>query len=327
MRLSEMQQALPCPDLIWDASTAGEWKSLFLQHQKVSQSSKITIHSALHDLINHEIVPRGVGDLGLLALVHAIHETTFEMRMALKNPLFRGLSGSSLFLDETKFQSWQIRAGKLLELLGLPGKATEDSKDPRPRDISNSQSKQYIFTSSHHVSLLVFLPVEDILNFAGLEPNSYEKREVEGRLLDWVADDNGRTARRAVLHACIIFASIRSHSCHNFHEPIAFFIATLTILIYNHLTTAQMMGSPISHRTTTLHLDATWNQDTVELWMDGEPENTQGFLTGVGNINERGAGKRLLKVARERLWGLRAWGLSQGLAQFLDKLNGQMDIE
>jgi hypothetical protein len=319
MRLSEMQQALPCPDVVWNASSAGEWKSVFLQNQKDSQSSPLTIHSVLHDLINHDIVSPGVGELGHLALVHAIHETTFEMRIALKNPLFRGLSGASPFLDENKFQNWQVRAGKLLELLSPLG----ESINSQPSGIYSWQSRQYISTSAHHVSLLVFSPIEDLLNFAGSEFNSREKRDVEERLLDWVADDNGRTARRAVLHACIIFASIRSRSCYNFHEPIAFLVATLTIWTYNHLTTAQFSGSQ-SSRQTTLRLDVSWNQDTAELWMDGEPEDTQGYLTGVGNINDQSSGKRLLQVAHETLLGLPAWGLSQGFAQFLDKLKGQM---
>lgn len=323
MRLSEMQQPLPCADAIWNAATAREWKSLLLQDQKASQPSTLTIHSVLHDLINHQIIPRDIGDLGLLALVHAIHETTFEMRMALKNPLFKGLSGSSPFLDETKFQNWQVRAGRLLELLSSLEKPVGDSTSFRPREMSNWQSKHCISTSAHHVSLLVFAPIEDLLNFAGSEPNSREKRDVEGRLLDWVADDNGRTARRAVLHACIIFASIRSRSCHNFHEPIAFLVATLTIWTYNHLTTAQISGLQ-SARRTTLRLDGPWNQDTAELWMDGEPEHTQGYVTGVGDINEQSTGKRLLQVAREALLDLPAWGLSQGFAQFLDKLKAQM---
>jgi hypothetical protein len=322
MRLCEMQQDLPCPDVIWNASSAAEWKSLFQNH-KGSPSSRLTLHSVLHDLVNHEVIPPGVGDLGLLAIIHAIHETTFEMRMALKNPLFGGLSGSSPFLDDTKFRNWQVRAGKLLELLVPSGKAVDESMNSRPSHIPNWQSQQYISTSAQHVSLLVFSPIEDLLNFAGSQPDSREKRDVEERLLDWIADDNGRPARRAVLHACIIFASIRSRSCHNFHEPIAFLVATLTIWTYNHLVTAQISGSQNS-QPAVLRLDVPWNAKTAEHWMDGEPEDTQGYLAGVGDINERGAGKRLLKLAYETFLDLPAWGLSQGFAQFIDKLKGQM---
>ncbi|KAF1817229.1 hypothetical protein P152DRAFT_510501 [Eremomyces bilateralis CBS 781.70] len=316
MRLPEMKAALPCPDDLWEASTATKWKAHYLCYQKEALSP-ITAANCLHRLIGNSEFPDGVGNFGRLALVYAVYETAFEWRTSFENPLHHWLGLHGSIIQGTKHFDWKENLCTFLESL----QPTREESETRSTTDPHSRVPHHILTVIQHAALCTYIPISDILVF--INPGSTsEKCEAEHRLHRWFSDDYGRTARRAVLYACRLFALVRDCSCLSSQEPIALLASTLTIWLYSHMKPPSQKAD-INVRTYqyTCELDKTWDTRDIEAWIDGHPNAAVGgLLTGVGNISLPETGQRALRVASGSLLGLTAWGLSKGFAQFLDSL-------
>jgi hypothetical protein len=321
-----MKAALPCPDAVWEASTAQKWKPLFLQYKKLCQPSTITMGEVMSDVIHYGNLTEAVGSFGRLALIHAVYETIFELRRSLQHPLNNWL-GFGTHAQATNSIGWQERFGSFLEALQPKREEVDATNAIRGLSYNSGwQSPLYILTSAQHVFLRVFSPIGDLLIFAGPSAEDSEKLEARERLIIWIEDDHGRTARRAVLHACTIFTLIRSNPCYSFHEPIAFLAATLTIWTYNWLTPS-MRQQNIASTYPVIQLDRIWSTKAAELWIDASPAAVRGYLTEVGCINDSKAAEALLDLACESLLLLSVWGLSQGFANFLNMLKIKSSTE
>jgi hypothetical protein len=181
-------------------------------------------------------------------------------------------------------------------------------------------------TTIHHISLLISTPLAELLTFAGSRADTYEKQQAERRLINWATDDNGRTARQAVLHASSIFTLFRYRSSYGFHEPIAFFIATLTLFSYIHLAPVPIPKdvSDIEEPLRTIRLDKINSIEATQIWLEDDSGAIRGYLTDVGNINEPRIKKRLLQVASKSLLRLGAWSWSLGFTGILRSLENRI---
>lgn len=97
--------------------------------------------------------------------------------------------------------------------------------------------------------------------------------EAERSILEWAQRDQCK-ARLAVLHSGCLFWHIRRYGCRAFYEPMAVFLATLTIWAYSSYA-SKVVGSPLdpSHRAdTNTENDATVQPDERDNFRDGNTD-------------------------------------------------------
>ncbi|KAI9689704.1 MAG: hypothetical protein M1820_010074 [Bogoriella megaspora] len=316
MDMGELQRKLPIREDVWDASNAETWKILYLKYQGQTPDLPTT----LRNLKNGHELPEAVGDLARIMLVQAIHSTAWGLRRTFKNTLIDHLSPlNDAQCRLTLQQQWM----SILEEIAKNSVVTDDQ----------ASIAATVRVHMHHVALLLYAPLTELLAFARSQVNSSTRQDaVHQKLLVWVQDDHGRTARRAVVHASVIFGLIRASSHSSFYEPFSVIISTLTIWAYiqlapsNASTSAAIgrAGPPASigsNRQQTIRLDKIKTQDVVQAWVEFGAE-LRGHITDVGNITGPGAGQRLLHVACRTLKGLESWALSNGFARVLAILGG-----
>jgi hypothetical protein len=314
-----MARALPCTDDLWEATDAVTWRELYLPYKKDRGERPWSLNSTLGELSEGDSQMHLVGSMGRMALISAIYQTVFELRSRPANPLLD--CGLEQF-QKQYLHHWQPR---IVELLNK----TIPKIDGAPSTISgsffpkiNSQATVSTLIASYHVLLLTVTPVDDIFKYTNPKASVEEHERAKASLTSWVSQQDGQTGRRAVLYACIVFSLTRMHSCRGFHEPIAFLVSTLTIWTYTRLKSGpnqQGQGTRQSH--VTIRLDRIWSDEAVEAWVQSQPDNTRGYLEGVGNINDSHSGQRLLQAASLSLSMMPAWrGLATGFARFIESL-------
>ncbi|KAI9692381.1 MAG: hypothetical protein M1822_006612 [Bathelium mastoideum] len=321
MALTELQRKLPVREDIWEATTAEAWKPLYLKYQ----GQVPDIHTALCDLKdNHHISP-AIGDLARILITQAIFFTGWNLRCVFKNPLLTAL-------DESP-RRWKLQDQwrQMLDQLAA---------HPMLADESSSMAAT-VRCQTHHVTLLIYAPLTELLAFAGAEVGSASDRRdvLQAKLLAWLREDEGRAARRAVLHAAVLFTFVRLRSKAAFFEPFALLLATLTLWVYVQLRSAldaegegsahqqqqpQQQHQPEQQRKT-VRLDKPKDEQAVRLWVE-EGAELRGHISDVGNITAPGGGQRLLQVACRTLMGLESWPLSQGFARVLTILGGKSGL-
>ncbi|KAL1887115.1 hypothetical protein Sste5346_010432 [Sporothrix stenoceras] len=328
-----MSRPLPCRDDLWESRDAEEWRSRYLESLAQSTNSQPTsLASVLGGLLDGQQILHHIGNLGRLAIVHAIYQTTFDLRAQTDNPLLGGLleegqGRSAVGKTTTVFSNWQARAALLLETILSATAVTGRGMALLQSQHSPSWRLQLSVTASaYHVSLVNIVPVGDLLAYVSSTATMAEKADAEAELRAWMADNGGRTARRAAVRASITFALIRERPCHGFYEPVALLMSTLTLWVFNRLSTTredgQEPGSLANNPSAqvTLRLDHAWTAESEHLWLEAEDENVRGYLTGVGNIKDAKSRRKLLEVACDSLSMMPAWGLSHGFAAFLSLL-------
>jgi hypothetical protein len=306
MGMHEVQQQLPCKEGLWEAADAASWKPLFVQYYRPGLS--LTMHSALQTLSNEEELSPAIGDFGRLVLTHAVYMTTWEMRQQAKNPL---LQRTSFLSGENGFVAWQNIATSTLDVL-LPS-----NQDSGQSSVMRLNLRAHV----HHVAVLVHVPLSALLAYARAQAANIGVQKAQQELFAWMQEDNGRTARHAVLHAGILFSLIREQPCRGFHEPIALLIATLTLWAFHQLSYQRQ--PPLAHSReaiqTTVRLDRAHRTQASLSWIENGAD-LRGYLTDVGNICGPGAGKRLLQLSCRTLVAMDAWALSQGFLHVLSTL-------
>jgi len=199
MALSDLQQPLPCHDDVWAAASCEEWRSLYLLHHGTAPVPNI--HVMLQDLGSRFSVSPAVGDLARLILTYAIYVTTWELQQQSRNELLSHLS------NHQSMHEWQSTARHGLEDL-MP--KTTGPDDPLGLRIS-------LAAHVYHVSLLLYCPLNDLLAFIGSQVDHQEKHEAQEKLRRWIEEDEGRTARRTMHHACMLFTLIKSNPSRGFY--------------------------------------------------------------------------------------------------------------
>ncbi|KAL2826744.1 hypothetical protein BJY01DRAFT_229565 [Aspergillus pseudoustus] len=328
MRVNEFLKPLPCHEDVWEAPNPETWLSRL--RERSSGVDTPGLSAALSTVIRKEPLPSGIGGFGRLAMVHAIHQTTFDLRSFFTNPLMLDLTGSSLDAG-LALRTWQARVFELLELL-------TPVDPPRALELTLHHNSSWalqsnFITTAHHVRLLTFTPIGDIFLFVSPRSDPTDRARVRESLLEWVAHDNGQDARRAVLSACIIFTMTRLRPSQSFHESIPFFMATLAIWIYNHLvhptlshmqeqpsSTTASGGGGVARTPITLRLDQVLTVQDGKAWIESDAGTVRGYLADVGSVHDHSAGKRLLAMGHQVLLSMHSWGPSRGFANFLTTL-------
>ncbi|KAH6681394.1 hypothetical protein B0J14DRAFT_694941 [Halenospora varia] len=284
-------------------------------NQEQSSDRPLYLQAVLEALAHRNPISYKLGVFARFIVVHAVYRNVWDMLQYASMPFFPPVCSDSEL-------EWNAM---VLDSLNALKPTSDDSPYP--------QSPLHFGLELHAnlVALLLYTPSVELLLFARSQLSSQEVQEAHCRLTAWIQELNGQTARRAVMHASILFGLIQAKHGRSttFHEPVVFLIATLTLWTFSHFSSGQ---SPIynngdidgsrSSYTTTIRLDRIRSDEDVKAWIEGGGDS-RGFLVDVGNVNGRDAENRLLVVAQNTLLGMETWALAQGFASVLSSLQNR----
>jgi hypothetical protein len=325
MWLSELRQQLPSKEAMWDAPNATARKRQFLQNQRgygffisiayanitrfPAADQPLYLQEALETLAHKNLISHKLGIFARSIVVQAVYCNVWDMLQYASIPFF-----PRLFFDSEV--EWNML---VLESLNALKPTSDDNLYP--------QSPLLFILESHVnlVALLLYTPSAELFLFARSQLSNQEAQEARCRLAAWIQELNGQTARRAVMHASILFGLIHAECGRSttFHEPVVFLIATLTLWTFSHFNRGRSSSydnksadGSRSDYATTIRLDRIRSDDEAKAWIE-HGEESCGYLVDVGNVNASDAENRLLVVAQNTLLGMETWALAQGFASVL----------
>lgn len=185
-----------------------------------------------------------------------------------------------------------------------------------------------------HVARLVLLgPFREARHLAtslASEKLQWSKRHqsIEWQYISrWIKHDQYK-ARLSIIHAGVALWHIRRYSTDAFHEPVAAFLAVLTLWAFGSChPQALRESSPLElgsraerhHEPSLIHLDRPYDDELVQLFVC-EGHSMRGSITGAGDICAPKGPERILRVGCEILSSLSAWGISKRLIAILTRL-------
>jgi len=271
--------------------------------QKQTTESPFCLSSILECLSSRTEVPE-LGTFAKIIVAHAIHRNIWDMKQCVETPLIPAFSA------EQK-QDWNE---KIIDIL----KSLQPSKGVIAHAIISN-----LETHIHLILLLLFLPIQDLLNFVRPDLCLQESQHARQKVTTWMQENDGQTARHAVVYASALFGKTRPRSSSAFYEPAAFLISTLTLWTFSQLSGCQdgipdEVGLPSTQQLPTIRLDRI-RADEIEEWVK-RGDNIRGYLGDVGNINDSDTGNQLLRVAVGYLGAMETWALAQGFVSALSML-------
>lgn len=284
----------------------------------------VSLYDAVHIIyIEKKLVP-GIGEYGHMLLIHALYHRMWEVGdyfrrplsfwnpTAKKQPRETAIPSGSVWLPGIpSYSKWRNSACDCLDILHWTANSS----------IARAAGLEHPTVLHLHASRLVLLtPFQEIRSLAtslALKKVRWteHQRTIEWNYIwRWVKHDQYK-ARLAIIHAGTTLWHVRRYSTNAFHEPIAAFLAILTLWAYGYCH-GQMMQKPRPHQTESrsdpsfIHLDRPCDDELVQLFVR-EGQNMKGNVTGVGDICAVSGPERVLRVGCETLAGLTSWGVSR----------------
>lgn len=297
-------------------------------------AGRVSLYEAVHDLYIEKKLASDIGEFGYILLIHALYHRMWEVGDYFRRPL-------SFWNPTAKKQSREsaIPSGSVW-LPGIPSYSKWRNSACDCLDILQWSANSSIFKAPGlgrpialhlHVARIVLLtPFREIRSLATLLAMGKIRWIEHQRALEWhyirrwIKHDQYK-ARLAVVHAGTILWRIRLYPTHAFHEPVAVFLAVLTLWAYgschaqvsNAHTPSQIPPPYPSYEI--IHLDRPCDDEFVQRFVrDGQ--TIKAGLTGVGDLCASPGPERVLQVGCEILSGLTSWGISGEFVVILTKL-------
>lgn len=338
--------ALPCQEVLWEASSAAEWEQL----QGVS-TRKLTLHSISHSLILkdkasislHSAVQRAylekqlqpsMGEFARILCVHALFRRTWDVETYYQKPL------TAWTPTAEKQDTDAINNSHPVWLPSIPSYSKWRNSACDVLDILHWHANSVIGAASgmehptvlhlHLARVILLTPFREIVKLASFltgEASSLTKEDdvatLKTHIQRWALEDQYK-ARLAMIHAGVLFWHVRRFSTDAFYEPSSVFLATLALWAYGTFAQKTPTGDPDGddedgHFPNSMQLDRPADDELVQLFVKRGSVMKANIL-GVGNLcTEKGPGKVL--VEGKRLLGrLRRWGISRVLGSRLSAL-------
>ncbi|KXG47409.1 Transcription factor [Penicillium griseofulvum] len=331
LSLDDGQAALPAHEKLWQARSAETWKLLWTE-----SSANESLYDAVHILYIEKRVVSGIGEFSHILLIHALYHRMWEVGDYFRRPL-------SFWNPTAKKQSCEtaIPTGSVW-LPGIPSYSKWRNSACDCLDILHWTANSTVAKAAgfehptilhlHAARLLLLTPFREIRSLAtslATEKQRWSKRyqSLEWQYIwRWMKHDQYK-ARLSVIHAGVTLWHIRRYSTNAFHEPVAAFIAVLTLWAYGscHAHTSHE-SSPRSgaraeplHERKFVHLDRPCADELVQLFVR-EGHGMRGNVTGVGDICGAEGPERMLRVGCEIISGLTAWSISKKFVVILTRL-------
>ncbi|KAK4448709.1 fungal-specific transcription factor domain-containing protein [Podospora aff. communis PSN243] len=224
MAVQEIKQLLPAHERIWNSSTASEWIS---QYQFTDDTP--TAHATIK-LAQRGALPTNIGSFSHHILVLTTYRHAIHIRdMAWQNPLFTPHPS-----DPTSHQSHHHPTTSDLSRSAVS--VLESLHSSHPSETDDPDPTSAFTTHRLLVLLLLHVPQTDLVRFAATFDGWDWHAKDHRRLMHWMREDEGRTARTAVAYAGGLLARIRQKANYStFDDPPAALTATLVLWTYNKL--------------------------------------------------------------------------------------------
>jgi hypothetical protein len=338
---------LPAHENLWQAPSAEAWLPLWEKSsgssfptQKSEQALTLTVNESLLDAVHilyiEKRVVLGIGEFSHVLLIHALYHRMWEVGdyfrrplsswtpTAKKQPRETAIPTGSVWLPGIpSYSKWRNSACDCLDILHWTANST----------VAKAAGLEHPTVLHLHAARLFLLaPFREIRSLAtalATENLRWSKRHqsLEWQYIwRWMKYDQYK-ARLSVIHAGVTLWHIRRYSTNAFHEPVAAFIAVLTLWAYgschahtSHGSTprSQARSEPL-HEPSFVHLDRPCDDELVQLFVR-EGHSMRGNVTGVGDICGAEGPERVLRVGCEILSGLTAWSISKKFVAILTRL-------
>ncbi|RDW62971.1 putative C2H2 transcription factor [Aspergillus mulundensis] len=319
--LDDGQAPLPCNEKIWHATSSRIWKGL---REETSEQDKISLYDAVLILYIEKRLVSGIGELSHILLIHALYHRMWEVGDYFRRPLSfwnptakkqsRKLaipSGSVWLPGIPSYSKWRNSACDCLDILHWTANGT----------IAKANGHEHPTILHLHTARIILLaPFREIrllVNLLATQKVNWEDRQqvIEWHyVLRWIKHDQYK-ARLAVIHAGSVLYHVRKFSTKAFHEPVATYLAILTLWAYGlcykqaspELTAAQRDSST---GPSTINLDQPCSDELVQSFVR-EGQRMKGMLTNVGDICAPHGPEQILRAGCETLSSLHSWGIAK----------------
>lgn len=284
--------------------------------------------AALIMYIEKNIVPCA-GEFSQILIIHALYQRMWEVGDYFRRPL-------SFWNPTARKQSREsaIPSGSVW-LPGIPSYSKWRNSACDSLDILHWSANSTIAQAGglehppvlhlHEARIILLAPFHEIRNLATslvtgkIQWEDHEQTIEWHYIMRWIRHDQYK-ARLAVIHSGKTLHSVRQYSTNAFHEPVAVFLATLTLWAYSLCQT--IMLPDVNSRThppnesPSIQLDSSCDDELVQAFVR-EGHAMKAIVTDVGDICGSHGPERILQVGCQALAGLRSWGISRRLEEIL----------
>ncbi|KAL2864702.1 putative C2H2 transcription factor [Aspergillus lucknowensis] len=322
--LDDCQAPLPCNEKIWHAGSSRIWKGL---REETSEQGKTSLYDAVLTLyIEKRLVPE-IGEFSHIILIHALYHRMWEVGDYFRRPLSfwnptakkqsRKLaipSGSVWLPGIPSYSKWRNSACDCLDILHWTANGT----------IAKANGHEHPTILHLHTARIVLLaPFREIrllVDLLAMQKVHWEDRQqvIEWHyILRWIKHDQYK-ARLAVIHAGSVLYHVRKYSTNAFHEPVATYLAILTLWAYGlcYKQASPDLAARISSardpsiEPPVINLDQPCSDELVQSFVR-EGQTMKGILTNVGDICAPHGPEQILRVGCETLGRLHSWGIAK----------------
>lgn len=291
-----------------------------------------SLYDAVHCMYIEKRLVSGVGEFSHILLIHAIYQRMWEVGEYFRRPLSfwnptaqkqnreTAVPTGSVWLPGIpSYSKWRNSACDCLDILHWTANST----------IAKAAGLEHPTVLHLHAARVVLLaPFREIRSLAAALateklPWSRRYQAIEWQYIwRWTKHDQYK-ARLSIIHAGTTLWHVRRYSTNAFHEPVATFLAVLTLWAYGscyaHEAHHHESRPEPSHDPSFIHLDRPCDDELVQLFVR-EGHAMRGNVTGVGDICAPDGPERILRVGCETLSSLSAWGISRQLISILSRL-------
>ncbi|KAE8165300.1 fungal-specific transcription factor domain-containing protein [Aspergillus tamarii] len=337
LSLDDGQAPLPSDENLWRASSADAWRRLY---DKTTGREEVSLYNAVLTLYIEKKLVTNIGEFGHILLVHALYHRMWEVGdyfrrplsfwnpTAKKQPMEAAIPSGSVWLPGIpSYSRWRNSACDCLDILHWAANSTIAKA-------SGLEHPTVLHLHEARIILLVpFREIKTLVTSLATEKVRWSARQqtLEWHyILRWIKHDQYK-ARLAVIHAGASLWHVRRYSTDAFHEPVAVFLAILTLWAYG-MCHSQVFpdirsrGGPdenLPSEPTFFHIDRPCDDELVQIFVRGG-QGMKGNMTGVGDICAPEGPRRILHVGCETLSGLTSWGISKRFIAIMTRLGDLM---
>lgn len=282
--------------------------------------------------IEKRLIPE-ISEFSHVLLIHALYHRMWEVGEYFRRPLSfwnptakkqsRKLaipSGSVWLPGIPSYSKWRNSACDCLDILHWTANGT----------IAKANGHEHPTILHLHTARIILLApfreIRHLVNLLATQNVNWEDRQrvIEWHyVLRWIKHDQYK-ARLAVIHAGSVLYHVRKYSTKAFHEPVATYLAILTLWAYGLCYKQAFPDLATSRRDSAIgpsviNLDQPCSDELVQSFVR-EGQMMKGMLTNVGDICAPHGPEQILRVGCETLSGLHSWGLAKAFMVTLMRL-------
>ncbi|KAL5364146.1 fungal-specific transcription factor domain-containing protein [Aspergillus floccosus] len=330
--LDDGQAALPSHESLWQANSALAWQRLLDDIPVITAKETPSLYDAtLMMYIEKNLLP-WAGEFSQVLIIHALYHRMWEVGDYFRRPLSfwnptakkqsrdSAIPSGAVWLPGIpSYSKWRNSACDCLDILHWSANSTiaKAAGLEHPPVLHLHEARLILLTPFREIRTLAMALATDRVHWS----DRHETLEWQ-YILRWMKHDQYK-ARLAVIHSGNTFWHVRRYLANTFHEPVAVFLATLTLWVYG-LCHAEVFPDRSSagqgpNTTVTIQLDIPCDDQLVQMFVR-EGHRMVGKVTGVGDVCGPYGPEMILKVGCETLAKLSSWGISRRLAAILTQL-------